>query len=438
MSSKRKTAAALIAAILAAMFLITCVFGADNTTSNTAYVTKINIVSIQQTNRSVMLKWKPISGAVKYIIHRTSRNYDGTEMEKGFTEYSTTKQEITDTNHLSRNRIYIYSIFAYNKSGKIIAMGQQNIIKIDTPSIISAASTTGKINIRWKKNENADRYKVQIVKGSNFNLSGVKTFYYDKTKTSADVSGLSSGTSYTLRISAEKSGKASSWSSDNRKITSYSAWAYKKVKTQAVTPVVMKTAFKGWINKDSGITFSWKKANGAEGYKIFRKEGLNGSWKALATVSGNTFSYVDKSAKIGTKYYYSVVGYKKNNNFNYKNGMSETKALVRLTKPEHIWVEKAGSKYFVCIYKNGINNDQKSFDASDRLIVELIGKSGSVKTKTVKKDKLDRYSFDTENTDYVRVRYGKTYNNYLYGGAWSAKINAKIVFPANEAIKAVK
>ena len=48
---------------------------------------------------------------------------------------------------------------------------------------------------------------------------------------------------------------------------------------------------------------------GATGYIVYRKTG-NGGWQKLATVTGNAkISYLDKTAKKGTTYTYTVKAY---------------------------------------------------------------------------------------------------------------------------------
>lgn len=62
-------------------------------------------------------------------------------------------------------------------------------------------------------------------------------------------------------------------------------------------------------NVKTGIYFSWKKYSGAEGYYVYRKTG-SGSWKKIATVKGSTkVSYIDKTAKKGKTYKYTVKAY---------------------------------------------------------------------------------------------------------------------------------
>ena len=55
-----------------------------------------------------------------------------------------------------------------------------------------------------------------------------------------------------------------------------------------------------------GIQVTWQAANGAEQYRVYRKDAVNTKWKGIATVTGT--SWTDKTAQAGVKYTYTVRG----------------------------------------------------------------------------------------------------------------------------------
>lgn len=71
------------------------------------------------------------------------------------------------------------------------------------------------------------------------------------------------------------------------------------------TPVVLSAT-----NSATGVTVKWQKVTNATGYRVFRKaEG--GKWAALPAAKNVTAtSFVDTTAKSGTKYYYTVRAYR--------------------------------------------------------------------------------------------------------------------------------
>ena len=60
----------------------------------------------------------------------------------------------------------------------------------------------------------------------------------------------------------------------------------------------------------AGVKLEWDKVTGASGYKVYRKTGNSGWGEAIATVKGNsTVTYLDKTAKKGVTYTYTVRAY---------------------------------------------------------------------------------------------------------------------------------
>ncbi|MBR2876040.1 MAG: hypothetical protein IKC01_02780, partial [Clostridia bacterium] len=59
----------------------------------------------------------------------------------------------------------------------------------------------------------------------------------------------------------------------------------------------------------NGIKVTWNKIAGAKNYKIYRAQYVNGKWSgwsAIKTTNNKTFAYVDKTAKKGVYYKYTV------------------------------------------------------------------------------------------------------------------------------------
>ena len=62
-------------------------------------------------------------------------------------------------------------------------------------------------------------------------------------------------------------------------------------------------------NEKAGVKITWKKVSGAEGYRVFRKNG--DKWKKIGDAKGgNNAVYTDKTVKSGTKYTYKVCALK--------------------------------------------------------------------------------------------------------------------------------
>ncbi len=61
---------------------------------------------------------------------------------------------------------------------------------------------------------------------------------------------------------------------------------------------------KSLTNVEKGVKVVWKASSGATGYRVFRKEGSKGNWKAVAETTA--LKYTDKTASSGKTYYYAV------------------------------------------------------------------------------------------------------------------------------------
>ncbi|MBO7179229.1 MAG: hypothetical protein J6V78_02705 [Clostridia bacterium] len=92
--------------------------------------------------------------------------------------------------------------------------------------------------------------------------------------------------------------------SENR----YNHINFSKVITINTTPetVPSKVVLKSVVNAYGGLNVSWNTASGAESYKVYRKASTEKNWSIIANVTAT--SYLDKTAKTGVKYTYTVRG----------------------------------------------------------------------------------------------------------------------------------
>lgn len=164
--------------------------------------------------------------------------------------------------------------------------------KVAAPASVKAASAGyNKAKISWAKVKNANSYEVYKYdsKAKKHVKAGTTT------GTSLTVKGLTAGSKYSFRVRAY-----------NKADKVYSSWS----KTVSVKPVPAKTSVKAKNLKGKKAQVSWKKVDGASGYKIYRAAG-KGSYKAVKTVkSGKTVKFTNKSLKKGTVYKYKVKAYR--------------------------------------------------------------------------------------------------------------------------------
>lgn len=155
------------------------------------------------------------------------------------------------------------------------------------------------------------------------------------------------------------------------------------------------------VNQAKGVSLSWKKAENAEGYKIYRKNG-KGAYKLLAAVSGKT-TYVDKKTKAGKRYQYKIIAYK--NSLVGKAG--KTVKITRIEQPKRAVVK---------ITKNGISVKwKKTVGAKDYIVLRKAKKGGWKKIGTTKKlTFVDKKAKKGQKYRYaVQAKNGKYVSGYL-------------------------
>ncbi|MBE6747976.1 MAG: hypothetical protein E7557_01970 [Ruminococcaceae bacterium] len=91
-----------------------------------------------------------------------------------------------------------------------------------------------------------------------------------------------------------------------KSITEYNHTNLSNVITVNSTPetVPAKVTLKSAGNAYGGVTVTWNAVSGADSYRVYRKASTEKSWTLIANVTGA--SYLDKTAKNGVKYTYTV------------------------------------------------------------------------------------------------------------------------------------
>lgn len=180
-------------------------------------------------------------------------------------------------------------------------------------------------------------------------------------------------------------------------------------------PVVSSAA-----NVSGGVTVTWKKVTGAEGYYVLRKT-ASGKWTKIATIQkASTQSYTDKKAANGTTYSYTVQAYAGTNTSTYDTTGKKTIYLSKVTLSK--LKNKKGKKLAVTYKKNAKAkgyvvqySTSKSFKNAKNVTIKS-AKSLSTTLKKLKKKK----------TYYVRVRAYKKSGKTTYYSVWSNVQHKKI------------
>ena len=148
-------------------------------------------------------------------------------------------------------------------------------------------------------------------------------------------------------------------------------------------------------NTTSGIQLKWSKVTDATGYILYRKTG-NGSWNRIADIkNGSTVNYIDKTAKSGTTYTYTIRAY----SGKYMSDWKTTKTIKRLADPtvsatsnitagvQVKWSKVTGATGYIVYRKTGNGSWSRVADIKNGSTVSYTDKtanSGTTYTYTVK------------------------------------------------------
>lgn len=241
---------------------------------------------VSNTASGVKVTWSASKNASKYIVYR--KTYDA--KTKKWSGWKNIAGNVTTTSYVDKSAksgtYYLYTVKATNAAGN----SGYNTSGIKTyflsmPKVTTANSNAG-VTVKWTKAAGATGYivyrkttgewtRVATVKGSS------KVSYTDKTA--------KAGTTYRYTVKAYYSSYNSAYNTNG-------------VAVRRLTTPTLKSA----SSAKAGITVKWNKVTGATGYIVYRKTG-NGGWQKVATVKSNT--YLDKSAKKGVTYQYTVKAY---------------------------------------------------------------------------------------------------------------------------------
>lgn len=161
-------------------------------------------------------------------------------------------------------------------------------------SLKAKVASYNSVKLTWAKATGVSGYKVYRA----MSKSGKYTRVVRTTSTSYTNKSLTTGSTYYYKV------RAYMIYNGQEIMGNYSSVASAK-------PVLAKTSVKLTAGKKK-ITVKWGRVSGATGYKIYRSTKKNSRYKCVKTViKGSTTSFVNKSLKKGTKYYYKVRAYRK-------------------------------------------------------------------------------------------------------------------------------
>lgn len=262
---------------------------------------------------------------------------------------------------------------------------------LKTPVITGVANEDGAVEIRWDQVAGAEKYRVYHKVGS------------ESWKRIAETAGLSAkdkdvkaGTVYTYTVrcvSADGQTFTSDFDRVGRTITYLSA------------PVV-----RSFANVVGGTQVSWGEVNGAATYRVYIRNGS--SWKRIAETADTT--YINKEAKSGTTYTYTVRALDSNGDFitgfkeaGWKYTYIAAPAPISLTNTNSgvkvSWKRSDGAAKYRVYRKTANTSWSRLGETTSLTYTDKTAKQGTTYTYTVR-----CISKDSKNFTSDFIREGKT------------------------------
>ena len=248
----------------------------------------VKLVSAKVVSGGIQVTWQQADGAAKYRVYRKDA------MNTVWKVIAT----VTGTSYVDKSAAagvtYSYTVRGVDADGELSPDFDRTGVSatISAPTnvkLVGAKAVNGGIQVTWQQANGAVKYKVYRKDTANTDWKVIATVssasYVDRTT--------KIGTKYTYTVrGVAADGKTLSPGYDKTGVSA----------TAAPANVTMGSA----KAVNSGIQVTWQRAEDAAKYRVYRKDAANTGWKAIATVSDT--NYVDKTAKIGTKYTYTVRG----------------------------------------------------------------------------------------------------------------------------------
>ncbi len=250
----------------------------------------------------VQIEWNKVAGATSYRIYRRPAGSNNWLYLGSVSPDTDTFKDVETSSKKSikSNNYYRYTVRAAYDGTDSKGAPYQIYSRFDydglylkyfgTPDVKSVTNSTNGLTVKWGKVNGATTYRIyRRTSSSGWKLiatvKGNVTSYTD-----AGVKRASGG-SYRYTVRAMFGKQASPY------------------ETGLYTKRLVNPTLKSATSSTNGITVNWGTVKGATGYYVYRKTAGSG-WKRVATVKGNgNVWYVDKSARKGTTYTYTVRAY---------------------------------------------------------------------------------------------------------------------------------
>ena len=232
----------------------------------------------------VQVNWNKIDGAVKYVIYRRG------EKQTSYTQIGTTTSTTFLDKNVASGQYYCYTVRAFNSAGgysDYIYANTSTRKYMETPKLTTIYNHQNGLAIKWNA------------------VAGVTNGYRVYRRGAGSTSWTYLGTTKNLYFidSAVKNRNGEYY---RYTVIADGGYHSKFDTTGLYLRRLANPTLNSATSTSAGITVKWGKVAGSSGYYVYRKT-ANSTWTRVGVVSGvNNLSYLDKTAKKGTTYTYTV------------------------------------------------------------------------------------------------------------------------------------
>ncbi len=273
------------------------------------FVANANIVGYKLNYNDIVINWTLVSNADRYWVYRKAAG------ETSYTKIgSSSDNSFTDTN-VENKKTYSYQVRSVAENGDASVLGKTgyDIVKLPITTKVTATMGTAHITVSWNAAELAENYIIYR-KTSTGNWGQLATV--SATKTKYKDTSVESGKTYAYAVVSK-----------TEKFTTELSVVSNSVYYIATPEAINVSIASG------GIELKFKSVDGAEKYRIYRREVDGKFGSAIATITQSTlkqYKYLDKTALSGVQYIYGVRAV----SGDVKTGITESSLACRLDEPE--------------------------------------------------------------------------------------------------------
>ena len=232
----------------------------------------------------VNITWNAVDGAVKYQVYRRQGGSNTWTLVG-----TTTSTSLLDSN-VSSGIYYVYSVRAYNSAGQysdFISANTQTRKFMAVPKLKGISNATNGLYITWEP-------VAGVTNGYRVYRRGAGSTYWTYL-------GTTKNTYFTDTAVKNNSGEYFRYT-----VIADGGYHSKFDTTGLYLRRLSNPTLKSATSASAGITVKWTPVKGCLGYYVYRKT-ANSGWVRVGVVNGaNASSYLDKTAKKGVTYTYTV------------------------------------------------------------------------------------------------------------------------------------